>query len=89
MRPIETLFSLDTAERGGRVIYLNTFSKTLSPAVRIGYMLIPPSLLPMAEKRIGFFSSSVPVLDQYVLAELLNEGSFERHLNRIRRKLNP
>ncbi len=89
MRPIETLFSLDAAEKGGRVIYLNTFSKTLSPAVRIGYMLIPPSLLPMAEKRIGFFSSSVPVLDQYALAELLNEGSFERHLSRIRRKLNP
>ena len=82
-QPVETLYSLD---KKGRVIYINTFSKSLSPSMRIGYMILPDDLLTVYKKRLGDFSCSVPVIDQYVLAEYISSGNFERHLNRIRRK---
>ena len=82
--PIEPLYSLDTR---GSVIYINTFSKSLSPSMRMGYMILPSLLMPEYEKKLGMFSCSVPVLDQYVLAEFISNGSFERHLNRMRRKM--
>ena len=82
--PIESLYSLDTGER---VIYVNTFSKSLSPAMRIGYMILPKTLNEVYDARLGAFSCSVPVMDQYVLAEFIAGGSFERHLNRMRRKM--
>ncbi len=82
--PIEPLYSLDTQQR---VIYINTFSKSLSPSMRMGYMILPPTLMPKYEKQLSRFSCSVPVLDQYVLAEFIQSGSFERHLNRARRKM--
>ncbi len=84
-QPIEALYSLDKQER---VIYLNTFSKSLSPSMRIGYMILPDRLLAAYDKILGEFSCSVPVLDQYVLAEYISSGNFVRHLNRIRRKSN-
>ena len=83
--PIETLYSLSGGER---VIYINTFSKSLSSSMRVGYMILPKPLLSIYNNRLSGFSCSVPVLDQYVLAEFINSGSFERHLNRIRRKMN-
>lgn len=82
--PIESLYSLD---QGESVIYINTFSKSLSPSMRMGYMILPEALLPIYKERLESFSCSVPVLDQYVLAEFINSGSFERHLNRVRRKM--
>ena len=82
--PIETLYSLDTRHS---VIYVNTFSKSLSPSMRMGYMILPESLLPIYDEKLNSFSCSVPVLDQYVLAEFISSGSFERHLNRVRRKM--
>ncbi|MBR3715824.1 MAG: PLP-dependent aminotransferase family protein [Clostridia bacterium] len=82
--PIEPLYSLD---RSDSVIYINTFSKSLSHSMRMGYMILPESLLDEYEKTLGSFSCSVPVLDQYVLAEFIRSGSFERHLNRMRRKM--
>ena len=82
--PIEPLYSLDS---NNSVIYINTFSKSLSPSMRMGYMILPESLMPTYEKALGGFSCSVPVLDQYVLAEFINSGSFERHLTRMRRKI--
>ncbi len=82
-QPIETLYSLDTQQR---VIYINTFSKSLSPSMRIGYMILPDSLLEIYHNVLGEFSCSVPVLDQYVLAEYISSGNFVRHLNRVRRK---
>ena len=82
-QPVETLYSLDS---NSRVIYLNTFSKSLSPSMRIGYMILPDKLLGVYTEKLGGFSCSVPVLDQYVLAEYISSGNFERHLNRIRRK---
>lgn len=78
----DTVFSLS---RDGRVIYLNTFSKTIAPSVRIGYMVLPEPLLPIFEEKLGFYSCTVPTFEQYVLAELLNGGDFERHINRVRR----
>ncbi len=81
--PIESLYSMD---RSGRVIYVNTFSKSLSPAMRMGYMILPESLDEIYEERLGQFSCTVPVMDQYILAEFISSGSFERHLNRTRRR---
>lgn len=81
--PIESLYSLD---RSDRVIYINTFSKSISPAVRIGYMILPAALAARYEQQLGQQPCSVPVMDQYVLAEFIASGSFERHLNRARRK---
>lgn len=78
----DTVFSLDTA---GRVIYMNTFSRTLAPSMRIGYMVLPEALLEPFNAKLGFYSCSVPVFEQYVLAELLTNGDFERHVNRVRR----
>ena len=81
-KPEETLFA-NAAHQN--VIYLNTFTRTISPALRIGYMVLPPKLLSAFEERLGFYSCTVPVFEQYVLTELLNGGEFERHINRIRR----
>ena len=67
------------------VIYLNTFTRTVSPSVRVGYMVLPLRLVPEFTQRLGFYSCSVPAFEQYVLAELINSGDFERHINRIRR----
>lgn len=82
--PIESLYALDTRNS---VIYINTFSKSLSPSMRMGYMILPPALLGEYEEKLGKFSCSVPVLDQYVLAQFIADGSFERHLNKARRKM--
>lgn len=83
--PIQSLYGLDGGER---VVYVNTFSKSLSPAMRIGYMIIPESLIYIYKEKTKGFSCSVPVLDQYVLSEFISSGSFERHLSRVRRKMN-
>ncbi len=78
----ETLFALDTK---GRVIYLNTFSHTIAPSMRVGYMVLPQNLLAPFEEKLGFYSCTVPVFEQLVLSDLLNSGDFERHVNRVRR----
>lgn len=80
----DTLFSLS---KGKSVIYLNTFSKTISPSLRIGYMVLPKSLVDVFEKRLGFYSCTVPTYEQYLLTELIEGGAFERHINRVRRAL--
>ena len=81
-KPEETVFGRSSREN---VIYLNTFSRTLSPSFRIGYMVLPERLIPLCQERVGFYSCTVPAFEQFVLAELLNSGDFERHINRIRR----
>ena len=80
-RPIPTLQSIDRQER---VIYLNTFSRTLAPSLRIGYMVLPPALLRQYEERLGFYACTVPSMEQYTLAAFLSQGYFERHINRMR-----
>ena len=78
----DTVFALS---KSGRVIYLNTFSETIAPSMRIGYMVLPESLLKDFKEKLGFYSCTVPVLDQFVLTELIESGNFERHINRVRR----
>lgn len=78
----DTVFSLAKSET---VIYLNTFSETIAPSMRIGYMVLPEHLVETFEEKLGFYSCTVPVFEQYVLAELINNGDFERHINRVRR----
>jgi len=83
-KPAETLFALSDKDN---VIYLNTFTKTISPSLRIGYMVLPRCLLDTYEKKLGFYSCTVSTFMQLVLTELINGGDFERHINRIRRKI--
>ncbi len=78
----DTLFSLSPKER---VIYLNTFSKTIAPSIRVGYMILPEGLLAEFEQKLEFYSCTVPVFEQYLIAELIESGDFERHINRVRR----
>ena len=78
----ETLFSLSEQDN---MIYLNTFSKTISPSLRVGYMVLPEKLVGEFEERLGFYSCTVPTFEQLVIAELINSGDFERHINRVRR----
>lgn len=85
-QPIKTLYSMD---RTGSVVYINTFSKSLSPSMRIGYMILSDALLEKYLQKLGKLSCSVPVLDQYILAEFIRSGNFERHLNRMRKRLLP
>ena len=80
----ETLFALSAKDN---VIYLNTFSKTISPSLRIGYMVLPKQLVSVYENKLGFYSCTVPTFMQYVLTELIDNGDFERHINRVRRSL--
>lgn len=83
-KPVETVYSLSGKQS---VIYLNTFSKSIAPSVRMGYMILPDELLKEYKEKFGFYSCTVPSFDQYVMAEFIGGGHFERHLNRIRRKL--
>ena len=83
-KPEETLYALSDDDN---VIYLNTFSKTIAPSIRIGYMVLPQQLLGQFEEKAGFYSCSVPTFEQYVLADFISSGDFERHINRVRRKL--
>ena len=82
-RPIPTLQSIDS---GGRVIYLNTFSQTISPSMRVGFMVLPPTLLERYRMELNFYACAVPVLDQYVLARFLDRGYYEQHLSRMRKE---
>lgn len=82
-KPETSLFSMAKEEN---VIYMNTFTKTIAPSVRIGYMILPLGMVSMFHDRLGFYSCTVPLFEQYVLAELLRSGDYERHLNRVRRK---
>lgn len=81
-KPEDTLFSLTQSDN---VIYMNTFSKTISPALRVGYMVLPKHLVNVYEEKLGFYSCTVPTFEQFVLAELISGGDFERHINRVRR----
>lgn len=79
--PIPTLQSIDG---NGKVIYLNTFSKSLTPSVRISYMVLPEELLETYQSQLGFYACTVSNFEQYTLAAFLQEGYFEKHINRMR-----
>lgn len=80
----DTIFSL---EPGHSVIYMNTFSRTVAPSIRCGYMVLPKEKADSMKAAIAFYSCTVPVFEQYVLTELIQSGEFERHINRVRRQL--
>ena len=83
-KPEETVFSLSEK---GNVIYLNTFSQTVAPSLRMGYLVLSPAMEKLFAGRVGFYSCTVPVFEQYVLAELIESGDYERHIRRVRRRL--
>lgn len=80
--PIPTIQSMD---RSGRVIYMNTFSRTISPSLRISYMILPRTLLPQWQEAMGFYSCTVPSFEQMTLTRFLAEGYFEKHLSRMKK----
>ena len=82
VHPMAAMQSLD---RKGRVIYMNTFSKSLAPSIRISYMVLPPALMARFQEKLGFYGCTVPSFEQYTLARFLSEGYFEKHINRLRK----
>ena len=80
-KPIPSLESIDVSEK---VIYMNTFTKTLSPTIRISYMILPVSLTERFRQKLNFYSCTVSNFEQYTLACFIDKGCFEKHLNRMR-----
>ena len=80
-RPIPSLQSIDAL---GKVVYVNTFTKSLGPAFRIGYMVLPPALAQRFHNELGFYSCTVSAIDQLALARFIESGDYERHVNRMR-----
>jgi GntR family transcriptional regulator/MocR family aminotransferase len=82
-KPIQTLYSID---RNERVIYLNTFSKTIAPSIRISYMILPPHLLRRYREKLGLYACTVSSFEQYTLARFMERGRYEQHINRMRNR---
>lgn len=80
-KPIPTLQSIDMSER---VIYMNTFTKSLASTIRISYMVLPATLLKSFYERLGFYSCTVSNFDQYTLSAFIRKGFYEKHINRMR-----
>ena len=80
-KPIPSLQSVD---HFGKVIYLGTFSKSIAPSLRISYMVLPEKLMERYRSACGFYSATVPKIQQEVLRMFMEEGHFERHLNKMR-----
>jgi GntR family transcriptional regulator/MocR family aminotransferase len=81
--PIPPLQALDD---GGRVIYLGTVSKTLSPTLRLGYLVLPAALAASFAKAKRLADRHSPSLEQDALADLIHSGAYERHVRRVRRR---
>lgn len=80
-KPIQTLQSIDGNQN---VIYINTFSKSIAPSIRISYMVLPENLMEHYTKNLNFYSCTVPSFEQITLAKFIINGYFERHINRMR-----
>ena len=80
-RPLPPMQTMDPE----RVIYMNTFSKTLFPSIRISYMVLPAALMARFREKLGFYGCTVPSFEQYTLAYFLDRGYFEKHINRMRK----
>lgn len=81
-RPIPTLQSID---RTGRVIYMNSFTKSLAPSIRISFLVLPSELMERFQKELGFYACTVPSFEQYTLAAFLRGGWYEKHLSRMKK----
>ncbi len=82
-KPISPVYSIDIMDK---VIYMNTFSKSVSPAMRICYMILPESLIPRYFDTMSFYSCTVASVEQYTLAKFIKEGNLERYIHKINRK---
>lgn len=80
-RPIPSLQGMD---REGKVIYLGTFSNSIMPSIRISYMVLPPELLAAYHEKCGFYASTVSKIQQMTVCRFIEDGCFERHLNKMR-----
>src|SRR4029453_1002845 len=80
-RPVESLQGLD---RGGRVLYVGTFSKVLFPSLRLGYLVVPPPLRRAFRAAKGLADTGSPTLEQAALAAFIRDGHFARHVSRSR-----
>ena len=80
-KPVPALFGMDVNDR---VIYMNTFTKSLASTIRISYMVLPRTLLNQFNSKLGFYSCTVSNFEQYTLAEFIKRGYFEKHINRMR-----
>lgn len=80
-KPIPALQSIDVSEK---VIYMNTFTKSLASTIRISYMVLPEHLLQRFYEKLGFYACTVSNFEQYTLARFLEDGYFEKHINRMR-----
>ena len=80
-KPIPPLQSIDVLEK---VIYINTFSKSLTPTIRISYMVLPEALMKKYNETLSFYSCTVANFEQYTLASFIKKGYFEKHINRMR-----
>lgn len=80
-RPIPAIQSLN---HNHRVIYFNTFSKTLAPSVRISYMVLPRKLMDRYISTMNFYSCTVSAFEQYAMAQFMEKGYFERHIHRMK-----
>lgn len=81
-KPIPTLQSIDVSDK---VIYMNTFSKTLTSTIRIAYMVLPVNLVDLYYKNLSFYACTVSNFEQYTLSKFIKEGYFERQINRLRK----
>lgn len=80
-KPIPALQSIDLMEK---VIYINTFSKSLTSTMRISYMVLPPGLAQRFLEQMSFYSCTVSNFEQYALMRFIREGYLEKHINRMR-----
>lgn len=77
--------ALQGMDKGGSVIYISTFTKSLMPSLRIAYMVLPHKLLTRYKEAFIHYSATVPRLDQHILARFMADGQFSRHLNKMRK----
>lgn len=80
-KPIPALQELDSNEK---VIYMGSLSKSLSPTLRVSYMVLPPHLVKRYKEKLSYILCPVPIMEQKVLCRFIEEGYFERHLNKMR-----
>lgn len=81
-KPVPSMFSIDAIDK---VIYMNTFSRSLSSTIRISYMVLPESLMKKFSSKLSLYSCTVSNFEQYTLARFISEGYFEKHINRMRK----
>ncbi len=81
-KPIPSLYHMD---KQGKIIYMNTFSKTIAPSLRISYLILPDNLLQRFAQELSFVSNTVATFEQYTLARFIKDGYFERYIKKMKK----